>query len=558
MSVAPPELSGFKFLRNIGSGGFSDVYLYQQHMPRRQVAVKVLRSAQLDARTMRAFQDEANTMARLADHRNIVTVQSADVTTDGRPYVIMAYYPPPDLSSRVQRNPINVPTALRMGIQLAGAVETAHRARILHRDIKPANILLDKSDAPILIDFGIAGNTQEVDLDEDLGVSLPWSPPEVLDGRSNGSVSSDIYSLGATLWHLLVGRAPFHVPGGDNTQKATLSRIFTTPAPATGIHDVPPSLERLLQQCLAKKPELRPGSALELAHALQGIERGLSLSRTEVDVLDLDDLDEDYDATSSSRQVGEPDTRPNPTLEIESIAVLPEPKSPPPAEHHAPPQLSEDESVLRTTRRPAVATDPAGVDHRVPQSPSEEQELHSPTVRRPPRTSSSPHPSSGTTAAAEASMPTTRRPQTPPVGAPEPATGRSNGNPKRWLASAVALVAALAIAGGVYLSNSGDPQLADTPSPTTQTMEPSPGDVVPGSPPPAPKIRVTPEAGFVTFRWKEMAGTRYQYQVQGDAASRPVTTIPLRVRATQAGPCIRVSAISETNGLESRSDWACP
>jgi serine/threonine protein kinase len=173
-------------------------------------------------------------------------------------------------------------------------VETAHRAHITHRDIKPANVLISAYGAPGLTDFGIAGrgggrDGRDGDVAEstdDVGVSVPWAPPEVLYGQSNGDERSDVYSLAATLWHLLVGRSPFEAPGGDNSAYALMPRIRSTPPPATGRPDVPPGLERLLALAMAKDPSRRPATALDLARALQAVEQQQRLARTPIVVLD--------------------------------------------------------------------------------------------------------------------------------------------------------------------------------------------------------------------------------------------------------------------------------
>lgn len=281
----PPRIPGYEFRQRLGRGGFSDVYLYEQFLPRRQVAVKVLRIDTLDARQRQAFVSEANTMAQLADHPNIVSVLAADVTSDGHPYLVMSYYPGEDLAQRVARRPLTLAEALRTGIQLSCAIESAHRMQVLHRDIKPANALVSRSGAPGLTDFGIAGNINTLHLEEEVGVSIPWCAPEVLEGRSNGSTAADVYSLGATVWHLLVGRSPFRVPDGDNSQAAMIERVLRAPAPVTGL-DVPAALDRLLTRCLAKDPAHRPASALEFARDLQLIEVQQGLPRTETVVLD--------------------------------------------------------------------------------------------------------------------------------------------------------------------------------------------------------------------------------------------------------------------------------
>ncbi|TQJ48844.1 serine/threonine-protein kinase [Phycicoccus sp. SLBN-51] len=297
MSTAvPPEIPGLVYVQPVGSGGYADVFLYEQQMPRMPVAVKVLKGEGLTPAIRQQFTDEADTMAQLGDHPYIVQVFRADTAADGRPYLVMKYYPPPNLAVRARRERFTVEEVLRTGIQLASAVETAHRAGIIHRDIKPANVLVSQYGAPGLTDFGIAGQLghhggvgNDVDGDDDgddVGVSVPWAPPEVLFGQSNGDERADVYSLAATLWQLLVGRSPFEVPGGDNTAYALMPRIRSTPVPATGRADVPVSLERLLALAMAKDPSARPASALQLARALQAVEQEQRFARTAIVVLD--------------------------------------------------------------------------------------------------------------------------------------------------------------------------------------------------------------------------------------------------------------------------------
>jgi hypothetical protein len=282
-----PRIPGLDVVRPLGSGGYADVYLYEQQQPRMPVAVKVLKREGLTAAIRRQFVDEANTMAQLADHPYIVQVFRSEQTADGGAYLVMKYYPPPNLAVRSKAERMGVEEVLRTGIQLASAVETAHRAGIIHRDIKPANVLVSQYGQPGLTDFGIAGRGGHAeDVDEDVGVSVPWSPPEVLYGQSNGDARSDVYSLAATLWHLLVGRSPFEQPGGDNSAYALMPRIRAVPVPPTGRADVPVSLERLLAHAMAKSPESRPQTALELARGLQAVEQERRLPRTPVVVLD--------------------------------------------------------------------------------------------------------------------------------------------------------------------------------------------------------------------------------------------------------------------------------
>ncbi len=281
-----PQIPGLDYVEPLGAGGYADVLLYQQQSPRMPVAVKVLKGEGLTESVRSQFVNEADTMAQLGDHPYIVQVFRADTASDGRPYLVMKYYPPPNLAARSRVERLPVPEVLRTGIQLGSAVETAHRANIIHRDIKPANVLVSPYGVPGLTDFGIAGRGGPEQDTGDTGVSVPWAPPEVLYGHNNGDVRGDVYSLAATLWQLLVGRSPFEVPGGDNSAYALMPRIRSTPVPTTGRADVPASLERLLARAMAKDPAARPASAIELARALQEVEVELHLPATPIVVLD--------------------------------------------------------------------------------------------------------------------------------------------------------------------------------------------------------------------------------------------------------------------------------
>jgi serine/threonine protein kinase len=275
-TIEPPSLPGYRFVRNVGAGGNAQVYLYEQSLPRRNVAVKVLNDSALSEAARRRFITEANVTAGLA-HRHIVQVFEAKVTDDGRPYIVMPYYPQPNLSVRARRAHFSVADVLRIGIQVGSAVETSHRSGVLHRDIKPQNILTDSYGEPVLTDFGIA-TTQGGDGPE--GLSVPWSPPEIIFGTAAGDQRADVYSLGATLWHLLAGRSPFEMPG-DNGTLALMGRIKSDAPPRTQRADVPDSLERLLRQAMAKDPAARPQSAMELIRGLQAVEQELRLPLTQ-------------------------------------------------------------------------------------------------------------------------------------------------------------------------------------------------------------------------------------------------------------------------------------
>lgn len=363
--LPPPEIEGLTYISKLGSGGFADVYLFQQAAPLRQVAVKVLRDATLSPRTVKNFTAEANAMARL-EHSHIVPVYATGTTRDNRPYIVMKYYAHDSLAARARRERFSVPETLRLGIQLGSAIETAHRAGLLHKDIKPANVLTDAFGKPGLTDFGIAGQITDVD-DPETGVSVPWSPPETLYGTGPASVRSDVYSLAATLWHLLAGRSPFDMPGGDNSAFALMKRVRDVPPPSTGRGDVPPSLDRLLRAAMSKEPSLRPSSVREFIGALQSIEQELRLpstpaelavepSRTPLPAAPVADA-----TRMRGARVIDPGGPPGPS---NSHAVAP-PMSDAPTQRRgasAPPVTGYDPDVVGATQLRAAADAPAPAD----------------------------------------------------------------------------------------------------------------------------------------------------------------------------------------------------
>ena len=289
----PPVIPGFSYISLLGSGGFSDVYLYEQDRPRRRVAVKVLLSDLKTEGARRRFESEANLMAQLSSHPYIVTIFEAEITNSGHSYLAMEYCSRPSLDVRYRRQRFSVDEVLAVGIQVASAVETAHRAGIAHRDIKPANILVTDYNRPALTDFGISG-TLAGDQDEDAGMSIPWSPPEQFTGHQVDGVLVDVWALGATLYTLLAGRSPFVLPGADNSQRELISRITNLAVPKLGRADVPESLELALSTAMAKSASSRYASAHAFALALQRIQAELNLSVTPFEVLEEPRAEENH------------------------------------------------------------------------------------------------------------------------------------------------------------------------------------------------------------------------------------------------------------------------
>jgi len=281
----PPVLPGLSYVAPLGSGGFADVFLYQQDLPRRQVAIKVLLADVSDPEMRRMFNAEADILARLSSHPSILTVYEASISADGRPYIAMEYCPVAP-GARFRQEKLPVVTVLDIGVRVACALESAHRIGVLHRDVKPSNILVTEFGSPVLADFGIAASINQANLGSEVALSIPWSAPEVIANGAAGSVASEVWSLGATVYSLLAGRSPFERPGstGQNTGEQLMRRIAKAAYTPTGRPDVPQELEQVLAATMARDPKNRYHSALEVAQALQAVQVKLGLAPTALDV----------------------------------------------------------------------------------------------------------------------------------------------------------------------------------------------------------------------------------------------------------------------------------
>ena len=280
----PPILAGLSYVRPLGSGGFADVFLYEQDMPKRGVAVKVLPSDVHDAELLRMFNAEADVMARLSAHPSIVTVYQAGISADGRPFIVMEYCPG-SLSQRYRIERIPVPEVLTIGVKMASAIESAHRARLVHRDIKPSNILITSFGAPVLADFGISSSLSRRAGEEVTAMSVPWSAPEVIDESTTGTVASEVWALGATIYSLLAGHSPFErLERGQNSREHLRRRIARATYTPTNRPDAPAALEAALARAMSRDPRQRFASALEFAEALRAVQFEQGLPATPVEV----------------------------------------------------------------------------------------------------------------------------------------------------------------------------------------------------------------------------------------------------------------------------------
>jgi len=281
----PPVLPGFTYVRALGTGGFSDVFLYAQDLPSREVAVKVMLAEHGDTDLTAMFITEADALARLEAHSSIVRIYSASRAADGRPYLVMEFCPS-SYATVFREYILSVPEVLDTGIRIAGALESVHRAGLFHRDIKPSNILRTSTGIPVLSDFGVAAPRYFAGREDRVAMSVPWSAPEILTEEVTGSVAADIWSLGATVYSLLAGQSPFEEEGeGANAPNKLQRRILRAHYVPIDRDDVPDALEGALARSLSLRAASRQSSARVFGEQLQEVQRDLGLAVTPLEVI---------------------------------------------------------------------------------------------------------------------------------------------------------------------------------------------------------------------------------------------------------------------------------
>lgn len=551
----PPNIGGFRYISLLGSGGFSDVYLYEQDRPRRKVAVKVLLSGLKTERARKSFESEANLMAQLSSHPYIVTIYEAEITEDGHSYLAMEYCSRPSLDVRYRRSRLGVDEVLALGIQVSSAVETAHRAGIVHRDIKPANILTTDYNRPALTDFGISGTTDM--LDDDAGMSIPWSAPEAFAGGSPDGFAMDVWSLGATLYTLLAGRSPFVRPGADNSQKELISRIAKAPLPPLNRADMPASLELVLSTAMAKNPGSRLPSAHSFALALQRVQTELGLSVTPFEVMDEsgsleadEEIEEGGDATRVRQVVSiDPDRGSTDTSRHF-------PPMPPPSAPRRTSEDVEDATVMRPGE--ALGTAAAGA------SPDDDPTIMGGRVgggwagSRAPQRPARSYPDAG--GDWEPDGATARRVEE--KTGPSPTTAWISENRIGIIASLVVLV--LGIVGAIWLANNLAVQPREDPEPSF--ISESPGLPVPEPEDPvvaAEAVTGAEEGGEAVFTWENpdpKDGDTYMWRTTTATGKGRITTADETTASTPVldgdRTCIEVVVI-RSNGKQSDPAVGC-
>jgi serine/threonine protein kinase len=436
----PVQLPGLTDLHEIGRGGYGVVYRAWQEQLRRQVAVKVL-SARLDGGAAHRFAQECRALGTVSGHPHIVTVFDAGTTGQGSSYLVMPFYADGSLHDRLaQAGPMPWPDAVSIGVELAGALQTAHDAGILHRDIKPANVLVDGYGAVRLADFGQARHsTDELTRTAGIVATPGFSAPEILHGDP-ASARSDVFSLAATVMGLIRGRGPF---AGDTDENlaALLLRVVNEPPPDLRALGVPDPICRVLENAMDKRPSLRPATAAEFGEALQAAQRDVGRPPTAM--------------TVARRPDGEP-----------------KPGAPAPA---APAVPSTAPTIAASALPfPPDVTPPAAMPP-VPESPVGDDAASAATVAY------SPPPVPPMPVAPAAGATPFPPPVAPPPAAPSPGysgqsdpPGRDGRRSRRWLvAVAVVLVVAAGAVIAVVLSRGGKNNTGTGPSTQTDSTRSS-------------------------------------------------------------------------------------
>lgn len=279
-TVDPPRnLGDFELYEELGRGGMGVVYRARQHTLHRDVAVKlILQGAQASEIEKTRFRAEVAAAAQL-EHPNIVPIYEVG-EADGRLYFAMKLIDGETLASRVAKGPLPEQFAVDVVLRIARAIEYAHQRGVVHRDLKPANVLIDETGTPHVTDFGLAKlvAADAASLTHSgtiLGTPSYMAPEQAAGNRGKVGPQSDVYSLGAILYSLLAGRAPFQ---GSSPVETVLMVLEQNPLPPRLLNRrISRDLEMIVLKSLQKPAELRYASAGALADDLQAYRDGESI-----------------------------------------------------------------------------------------------------------------------------------------------------------------------------------------------------------------------------------------------------------------------------------------
>jgi serine/threonine protein kinase len=270
----------YEIVSSLGKGGMGEVYLAEDTRLNRRVALKVLPLEMAgDAERRARFEREAQAVATL-NHPNIVTIHSVE-EAEGIHFITMELVEGQTLSKMLPRSGFSLSGLLEIAIPLADAVSSAHRSGITHRDLKPDNIMVDGEGRLRILDFGLAKTRGPMGAEEGL-TQAPTATVETEEGKILGTVAymspeqaegkavdsrTDIFSLGTILYEMATGERPFR---GDTSISTITSILRDDPSPVTELNrSLPRHLGRIVRRCLAKNPDRRYQTALDLRNELE-------------------------------------------------------------------------------------------------------------------------------------------------------------------------------------------------------------------------------------------------------------------------------------------------
>jgi len=279
------KLGPYEIIAPLGAGGMGEVYRALDTRLDRTIAIKILPShLSDDAMRRQRFEREAKAVSSL-NHPHICTLYDIG-RQDGVDFIVMEYVEGATLGARLEKGPLPTAEVLEYGIQLASALDKAHRNGVTHRDLKPGNIMLTKSGTKLL-DFGLAkaapplaagatgatltnaaAQANPVTREGAVVGTVPYMSPEQVEGKEVDA-RSDIFSLGAVLYEMVTGRRAFQ---GQSDFSIASAILVKDPDPISTLHPLtPPALERTIRVCLAKDPDARWQSAGDLCKELRWI-----------------------------------------------------------------------------------------------------------------------------------------------------------------------------------------------------------------------------------------------------------------------------------------------
>ncbi|HWS85692.1 MAG TPA: protein kinase [Pyrinomonadaceae bacterium] len=286
------SISRYRILGTVGEGGMGVVYVAEDTVLARRVAIKIPHAGKDESHYRARFLREARAVSKLR-HPNIAAVHDFGETEEGQPYIVMELVSGQTLGDLLSNQGVSVARAVEVACEVAQALSEAHRLGVVHRDVKPSNVVIDEAGTVKVLDFGLAkqlheessngASTEAATLltartrsDVVIGTPLYLSPEQARGAKVDGR--SDLFALGALLYECLTGRPAF---SGANVIEIGAQVLHFDPPPPSKLNPrVPAELDRLTLKALAKRPEDRFQSAAEFAAELQRMRARLPASDT--------------------------------------------------------------------------------------------------------------------------------------------------------------------------------------------------------------------------------------------------------------------------------------